>query len=408
MAKVYNDEFCYDEALGKNKILPEQVAMYKDKIQEIFKFLDSTNDNTQYYKVLHKKDKNIIIADNKILAAELVKRFKYFVFIGMGGAILNPMMVRSFCGNANLFNHTFFINSTDPLLVKHMLANVKLEETCFIPISNSGETTETYTVAKFLIKKMQASKIKDFKDHFVFVTANESSRLYKLAESHSMRITPYDPDVGGRFSTFSNSAILPAAIMGLDLDKYIDGANSVVEEFWKNREKSIGVRAALTILLSKKRVLPVFTYYSEMQPFLQWYAQIISESLGKDKIGYVPFYGICPMEQHSAYQYFLDGGEDSLITMIYGANDADRHGEEYEELHQVNDKFFKASVEYMKKKKIPIRTIELKHYDAYSFGALLMHCTIEIIFLSLIHNFHPFNQPAMDECKKFALKNYFD
>ncbi|MCE2993182.1 MAG: hypothetical protein LW826_03170 [Candidatus Jidaibacter sp.] len=408
MATAYNNEFYYNEALGDDVIiLPEQIKMYKERVEKIFKFLDTTDDKTQYYKVLHKKNKDLLIGDNKRLGAELAKRFKYFVFIGMGGAILNPMMVRSFCGNVNLLNNTFFINSTDPLLIKSMLIKVKLEETCFIPISNSGETTETYTVAKFLIKKMRDEKIPNFHEHFVFITANESSRLYKMAAEHSIKTVPYDPDVGGRFSTFSNSAILPAAIMGLDLDGYLDGANSIVDEFWKNRENSRSARAALNMLLSKKRVIALYTYYSELRPFTEWYAQIISESLGKNKVGYVPFYGVCPMEQHTSYQYFLDGGNDSLITMIYGENHSDIKDSDYAELNEVNDKFFKASVEFMQNQQIPVRTIELKSYDAYSFGALLMHCTIEIVFLSLLHEFHPFDQPAMDECKKFALNKYF-
>ncbi len=411
---TYNNTFCHSDKVGRYGIFEDSLKAMQPKIKQVFEFLKSTNSQTPYYKVIHKQNLEKSIAACSQIVKTIDENFDSYVYVGMGGAILNPMMMSSL-PNKLKSKKVYFINTTDPVYFLEIMEGINLAKTAFIVISNSGETSETISMMGAFINEFEKAGL-DFKRHFFLCTSPDDTTIRVIGKKFNLPIIDYDPDVGGRFSSFSSSAVLPAMLMGLDLEAMTRGANKVVEDFWNNKENSKPVKAALDILLAKQNNILLMSYSSHLNAFLEWYCQIISESLGKEGVGYTPIRGLGPQEQHSIMQLCLEGPKDKLYTLIYAgdaesikqvvvANDFIKgHFLEGKSLSAINTAFFEATAKCLVDKQLPLRTIMLERLDEESFGQLLMHSTIEMVFLALLMGLNPFDQPGVDAIKIEAKK----
>ena len=148
-----------------------------------------------------------------------------------------------------------------------------------------------------------------------------------------------------------------------------------------------------------------------------WFRQLWGESLGKDGKGSTPISGLGTIDQHSQLQLYLDGPKDKFITIISLKNKKKSRELNcrvsknfiYKSLHKktMNDLLTAetiATFETLKKKNIPIRMIELESNKEETIGSLLMHFFLETIFTCYLLEVNPFDQPAVEEGKKLAIK----
>ena len=54
-----------------------------------------------------------------------------------------------------------------------------------------------------------------------------------------------------------------------------------------------------------------------MNDFCYWYQQLIAESLGKHNKGIMPIISIVPKDNHSLFQYYLDGKKNAFYTIFF-------------------------------------------------------------------------------------------
>jgi glucose-6-phosphate isomerase len=400
----YNNIFC-----SNSKTLNyEDVS--ESSILKAFKFLETTNTETPFYKVIHRHNLEPAVSACAKIVKMIKENFDTCVYIGMGGAILNPKMMASL-PHKNHGKEVHFIDTTDPIYFMEIMSQLDLAKTAFIATSNSGETSETISILGAFINEFKKIGL-PYKNNFFFCTSLKDSTLHKIAKEFKTPVLEYTSGIGGRFSCFSNSAILPAMLMGVDLEAFNKGANKVADEFWSNKQKSKPAIAALDILAAKKPNLVTISYDYNLRAFLNWYAQIISESLGKDSKGYNPMHGIGPQEQHSTMQLYLDGPSDKLYTIIHTkaselTHDSiidkelvqDGHFLNAKPLSAVHKAMFDATAQALVAKGRPVRTIELDAFNEESFGALIMHSSIEVIFLGLLLEINPFDQPGVEAIK---------
>ncbi|MCE2991425.1 MAG: hypothetical protein LW825_00645 [Candidatus Jidaibacter sp.] len=400
----YNNAFC------KSSRIDEHGKALENKVAKVFSFLETTNSQTPFYKVIHKHNLEPAALACKEMVKTIQENFDVYVYIGMGGAILNPKMMASL-HHKNDGKEIYFINTTDPTYFMEIRRQLDLAKTAFIVTSNSGETSETISMLGAFVNEFKKSGL-EYKNNFFFCTSLTGNTLRKIAESFDAPVLEYNSGIGGRFSCFSNSAILPAMLMGLDLDAFNEGANKVADAFWNNKQKSLPAIAALDILTIKKPNLVTLSYDHNLKAFLDWYAQIISESLGKNSNGYNPMNGVAPQEQHSTMQLYLDGPEDKLYTLIHTkAAETTRkaivdaglvpggHFLNAKSLGTVHKAMFDATTKALIDKGRPVRTIELDEFNEESLGSLIMHCSIEVIFLGLLLEIDPFDQPGVEAIK---------
>lgn len=413
MIKI-NLDFLTNGELAEHGILKAQEKLISKRIDHIWDFLRATDSSTKYFKVLHKIDEQKRIDESYKIAKNIRDSYEYFVFIGMGGAILNPMMLYTLNKDPRFKQKVFFINTTDPMIFNEVVEQIELEKTCIIAISSSGETTETISLYLAFKKLYHDAKINHEK-HFAFIIGYTNSLLHRVALEHYYPIVEYDVDVGGRFSTYSNSAIMPGLIFGLDMGAYLSSFNKYIKGFWDQETDHKSVRSAMGIFFMKKKILGSISYCAKLRAWLEWYSQIISESLGKNKLGYAPIYDIGPMAQHTLYEYYLDGSDDVLMTFynyenVFEAEYITAGGVDsvltHKPLKEINDRLYSSSVDYFKTKKIPHRIITLSDMSVECYSELLSHSMVEVIFLSMLHNVHPFEQPSIDAFKKFTKEKY--
>src|SRR5690606_33899034 len=128
----------------------------------------------------------------------------------------------------------------------------------------------------------------------------------------------HDPGVGGRYSVLTNVGLLPADIMGLDIEAVRAGAAEVLAPVLARRpaaEVAPAIGAALSLALAREKgaAISVFMAYADrLERFLAWHCQLWAESLGKEGKGTTPVKALGPVDQHSQLQLYLAGPRDKM------------------------------------------------------------------------------------------------
>lgn len=384
------------------------------KAEQVFSKVAATHAQTPYYKVMHRQNHQELIAQCRPLVELISSNFDTHIYIGMGGAILNAMLAYSLMSGAdNRQKNTHFISTTDPRKFAEVAASiVDLTTTAFIVLSNSGETIETISIMGAFINEFVRVGAGFSNNFFLCIGVDHPNTLKQFADSHGIKTVEYGTELCGRFSCFSNAFVLPAMLAGLDVHKFFNGANCVLDDFWDNQINSKPVQSALRIYQADKPIIATISYSSYLDKYLEWYRQIVSESLGKNGKGFTPLIGIGPQEQHSMLQLYLDGPRDKFYSFIYiegtqlpknpvVANGVfSGHFTENKSLNQINRALFDATLLCITRSDdMPYHTLEYGNLSERTLGSLLMHSTLEVVFLGLMMDLNPFDQPAVEAIK---------
>ena len=191
-------------------------------------------------------------------------------------------------------------------------------------ISKSGGTLETAAAFRVLLRKLRGVCGGDSKmlaDRVVAVTGT-SGKLFDLATALGCKaIYPVPDGVGGRFSILSAVGLMPAAIMGLDIVKLLEGATAMNGHF---QSAEVGKNVVLdytgiSYLMEERRgcdVRLLATWGKRLEAVGLWYDQLLSESLGKQQRGAMPLTVVNTRDLHSRGQQHQEGKRDKVITNV--------------------------------------------------------------------------------------------
>ncbi|WP_419763613.1 MAG: glucose-6-phosphate isomerase [Arcobacter sp.] len=244
---------------------------------------------------------------------------KDIAIIGIGGSTLGTYAIYSFLTRTHNFDKKLhFFESTDPIDINTRLDRLDLENTLFIVISKSGTTIETISVFKYLY-----SKVKIDKENCLVITETDS-KLNDFAQANEIKTFEVPKNVGGRFSVFSTVGLVPLAIVGIDIDRLIDGCKEAYSEYFEQEllYKQLMTKARFMAEYKHKfNNNVVFSYASELEGFNKWYVQLWGESLGKidndnTHQGLTPIGLLGPVDQHSFLQLIIQGKRDKTVTFI--------------------------------------------------------------------------------------------
>jgi len=358
------------------------------------------------------------------IADSIRKRFNHVVVVGSGGSGLSGSVLLQF---APCVAPSFdFLDNIDPDMLENILAKVELEKTCFIVISKSGTTVESLSQLYVLtdLVNRQHGRLAVSRGFIIITEAEEQENqsenpMRELAQEYNMTVLDFEKNIGGRFSILTNVGLLPAAIAGIDIRALRRGAASVVarlDALETPNDFAPAIGAAVNYgFYQRGRNLSVMLPYSwRLSGFSAWYRQCWAESLGKDGKGTTPIRSVGSTDQHSQLQLYLSGPKDKLFTIITLKREgtgaqialADRRPEfaymQGKTLGDIMAAQQKATFATLTHNHCPTRLIELEVLDAEGFGALLMHFTLEIIFMSFLLEINPFDQPAVEESKILA------
>ena len=370
-----------------------------------FKFKKSSN---KYKKILFKLlDSNIQVINslsNKYKfnytkkSISKFKKNKYFRLIGMGGSILGTQAIYDFL-NQKVKKKFLFIDNLKPFRQKN-----KKKYTNLI-VSKSGNTIETIVNANILISK---------KDKNLFITENNPSYLYLLAEKLKAEIIHHNNYIGGRYSVLSEVGMLPAELMGLNTNKFKQ-LNSIIKNTKFLNSLTSSVASSLYFIKQNKFNSIIINYDENSENLFKWYQQLVAESLGKAGKGILPIVSTMPRDNHSVMQLYLDGFNNNFYTFFYVSGDKSSSiknsdilsSKNYLKNKNLNNVIFsqkKATENVFRKKNIPFRSFEIKKRDEKTLGELFCFFILETILIGKALNINPFDQPAVELIKKETKK----
>ncbi len=336
-----------------------------------------------------------------------VKKFEKFetiIVIGMGGSVLGAKAIYSFLKHK--INKKFiFIDNLDHGYLEAIKKKNNLNRVLFLIISKSGNTTETIVNSSFFRSFLK-------KKNSIIISEDKDNSLRSFAKKRSISFVRHHPNIGGRYSIFSDVGMLPVYFMGLSPEKF----KKNIPNLLKNKKLlSRNIKKISQINSKKIKVLVLFNYIPELKNFLFWFQQLLAESLGKNKKGFMPVVSNAPKDHHSLLQLYLDGPKDKAFyifssadkkrlkinSKIFGDRAKFLNKKKYEvvKLSQKN-----AFVAALKEKKIPFREIIIEKFDENTLGKLFFLFIFETIAFSKILKVNAFDQPAVERVKVLTKK----
>lgn len=217
---------------------------------------------------------------------------KDVVLLGMGGSSLCPEVLRQIIGARVGFPRLSVLDTTDPGAILAVTKAIQLRKTLFIVSSKSGGTIEVNSLFKYFWAKVEALQKAKAGASFVAVT-DPGTMLERLAkEKKFRRVFLAPPDVGGRYSALTYFGLLPAALLGIDLKRFLDRAARVANASGPGRDPSenpaVWLGAVLGAAAEAGRDKVTLWTSPELRAFGIWAEQLIAESTGKEGAGLVP------------------------------------------------------------------------------------------------------------------------
>lgn len=216
--------------------------------------------------------------------------FTHVVLLGMGGSSLAPEVLYQTFGQQPGFPAFLMLDSTDPARVKAVEQAVDLKRTLFIVASKSGGTIETSAFFNYFYERVGRNG-----DQFIAIT-DPGTVLEKLARESRFRDIFLNPaDIGGRYSALSYFGLVPAALMGLDLDRIWAEARRMMTACGRlipaQRHPGLWLGAVMGALGLQGRDKVVILSSPSIATFGNWIEQLIAESTGKEGKGLLPVVG---------------------------------------------------------------------------------------------------------------------
>ena len=405
-------QFSYNNCLND-----KNMNQYKGLIDKIDKN-SFINEKVSNFPFLNEVDNNI---DDIIrLSEKFSKKFNNFCLLGTGGSSLGAQALIGLIPEPRNKNFNFFCD-IDPIFFQKSMNSLKLNKTGFIVVSKSGSTPETMAQFGSLIQIFEDLNLMHLvSENFVIITENKQSPLSNIAKQLNIRIINFNKQIGGRFSIFSNAALFPASIAGIDIAKFKKGGKDIFEDLMNNKNINPIEGAAMTILmhqLSNININVIFTYSESLRNFGMWHRQLWSESLGKNNLGTTPIHSIGTIDQHSQLQLYLDGPKDKFFTLIRTnhfnkgpiINSSAFHQGELDyiagkKIGDLMEAEQNSTLQTLINNKLPVKEIFIENINEESLGALTMHFFLETIFAGIILDIDILNQPAVEDSKILTKK----
>ena len=223
-------------------------------------------------------------------------------------------------------------NNVDPdaiqsllnLLGSQCVSADKLEDRWgIVVISKSGGTLETAANFRTFLSAFENYYKGDSKSkQYIVPVTGDVGKLKSLSDAKGFPTTfPIPEGVGGRFSIFTAVGLLPAAILGIDIVKLLEGAAEITKAC-KTQAFSDNVTlkyVAVSHLLEVHKGIHtriLSTWGKKLEATGLWYDQLLAESLGKEEKGAFPLTVVNTRDLHSRGQQHQEGVRDKLITNV--------------------------------------------------------------------------------------------
>ena len=317
------------------------------------------------------------------LAEELkADDFRHILLLGMGGSSLCPEVLKRTFGALDGHPELLVLDSTVPAQVLACTQQIDPGKTLFIVSSKSGGTTEPHVFTQYFFDQVvRAIGADSAGSRFIAIT-DPASPLQQLAEQRRFRaIFPGVPSIGGRYSALSNFGMVPAALMGIDVQRFLDRSTLMVQACSASVPPEVNPGVTLGTIMGtlaqhgRDKVTLVTS--PSIDALGAWLEQLIAESTGKEGHGLIPI-DAEPLGSPEVY------GQDRLfIYMRLNSAPADEQDAAMDDLEKAGQ---------------PVVRISLD--DTLSLGQEFFRWEMATAVASAMLGVHAFNQPDVEASKK--------
>ena len=308
--------------------------------------------------------------------------FQHILLLGMGGSSLCPEVLKRTFGVMDGCPELLVLDSTVPAQVRACAQKIDPRKTLFIVSSKSGGTTEPSVFTQYFFDQVaQAIGADRAGSRFIAIT-DPGSPLQQRAEKDQFRaIFPGLPSIGGRYSALSNFGMVPAAIMGIDVQRFLDSAALMVQACSASVPPEVNPGVTLGTIMGalaqhgRDKVTLVTS--PGIDALGAWLEQLIAESTGKEGRGLIPV-DAETLGPPAAY------GSDRLFIYI--------------RLNSAPSAEQDAALDALDKAGQPVVRISLG--DTLSLGQEFFRWEMATAVASAMLGIHAFNQPDVEASKR--------
>ena len=310
--------------------------------------------------------------------------FDRAVLLGMGGSSLASEVFSSCLGSAKGFLDLDVLDTTVPGSILDLHRSLDLDRTLFMVSSKSGGTVEVMSLYRYFRSVMECHLGDRAGDHFIAIT-DPGTSLGKFASEQGFRKVFLNPaDVGGRFSALSYFGLVPAALIGADLDRLLMRASQAVEASGPDVSSLESPGTWLGTIMSESAMRGKDKLTLVISPgigaFGYWIEQLVAESTGKNGKGVLPIEGE-PVGERRVY------GDDRLFVYLRMDGDTTYDGQ-VSELEQAGQ---------------PVVTVRL--HGPQDLGREMFRWEYATAIAGVIMKINPFDEPNVQEAKDIT-KNF--
>ena len=213
------------------------------------------------------------------------------VLVGQGGSTQASMTITKYnkidCGKI-MFRT---MDSDSPVRIRGLFSEIDPAHTVFIHSSKSGGTIEPRLIMSAIRDKLATlMPAEEIPQHLIAIT-DPGSALAKQAQDEGWLGLFYgEPTVGGRYSALSVFGLLPAALVGIDIDRVIEHAIEAEKACSEDSidNPAIALAAFLYDGYVDGRDKVCFLTQKRGRVLGLWIEQLVAESLGKEGKGILP------------------------------------------------------------------------------------------------------------------------
>jgi transaldolase / glucose-6-phosphate isomerase len=312
------------------------------------------------------------VADSGVLHA---------VLLGMGGSSLGAEVFRQTFGTIKGFPELHVLDSTDPAQIAATEDAIDLRRTLFIVSSKSGTTLEPNILLQYFMERLRQTVGEHLAGgHFIVIT-DPGTPLQHIAEREQFRQVFFGaPDIGGRYSVLSHFGLVPAAVMGVDVERLLERTELMVHSCAASvpadQNPAVLLGAILGTLAVAGRDKVTLIASPGLSSIGAWLEQLIAESTGKHGKGLIPVDG---EEVGSPDAY----GDDRLFI--------------YLRLDSGVDPSQDAAVDALEHAAQPVVRIGVA--DIYDIGQEFFRWEMAVAIAGSIIGINPFDQPDVEASK---------
>lgn len=340
----------------------------------------------------------------------LVKKFAsktHVLVVGQGGSVTSFYAIYHALRLKDS-KQAHFLWTVDPERIALLKEELNPDNTVVIVISKSGQTLTAF------------EEVSAFGNFETIAISEEGSPLHKMAEKLSWDFVAHPP-VGGRYSGFTEVALLPAALCGIDIRGLLKGGRELHTMYRKN---NIAFKAASCLFdLEQQGFVDVLglVYSSSLAFSANLVMQLAHESYGKNNQGQTFLFSEGPDVQHHTLQRFLGGTKNMIgfFVGLYGSQHNarvtfppvvhsiavrdhalfDYQKSTFQDLLSIE---LAGTLESANSLGLPLVHLELAGIDEPNIGKWLAFWQLFAVYSAVLRQVNPFDQPAVEASKNLA------